>query len=102
MKHPFIGGVAASVIIATPVLATEISIGPAPDGDPALVAQQIILENFDPPDCPQITGATRLADGSIKALCSNGETFRVFYVRNIQKNIAMRCSVLAALGIPEC
>lgn len=71
-------------------------IGPAPNGEPTVVAQKIILENFDPPDCPLVVSAVRLGDGSIKALCTNGETYRVFTVSG--QRVAMRCSVANKFG----
>jgi hypothetical protein len=69
---------------------------PAPDGESAVIAQRIIMENFDPPDCPLVIQAVRLGDGSIKALCNNRETYRIFSVNS--KNLAMRCSVANKLG----
>lgn len=72
--------------------------GPAPAGNAATVAQKIILDNFEKKDCPLITSATRGADGSIKASCSNGESFWVFSLRD-HGNIAMRCSAFEKMGM---
>ena len=71
-------------------------IGPAPDGEPTVIAQKIIMENFDPPDCPLVIRAFRLGDASIKALCNNGESYRIFRVNS--QYVAMRCSVANKLG----
>jgi len=75
--------------------------GPAPAGNATEVALRIIRENFDPPDCPSVVNAIRLRDGSIKALCSNKQTFRVFSIRppGPTGNYAMRCSAVLKLGI---
>jgi hypothetical protein len=80
--------------------ATGQTVGPAPWGDPATVAYRIILINFDHVDCPQVVQAARIADGSIRAMCSNQEIFRVFTVDG--QPIALRCSVMLWLGIPGC
>ena len=72
--------------------------GPASDGDPKVVARSVILKDFDPPDCPSVARAARLEDGSIIAVCSNGESFRIFAVQ--EKQLALRCSVADHLGIP--
>lgn len=73
------------------------TVGPAPDGEPTVAAQRIIRENFDPPDCPLVYQALRLGDGSIKALCTNKETYRIFSVDG--KYLAMRCSAVNHLGV---
>jgi tetratricopeptide (TPR) repeat protein len=72
--------------------------GPAPDGDPKVVARSVISLDFDPPDCPSVARAARLEDGSIIAACSNGETFRIFALQD--KQLALRCSAADHLGIP--
>jgi hypothetical protein len=72
-------------------------IGPAPPGDAIDIAQQAIQENFTINDCPYITAALRLGDGSILTACGNGERFRVFAVAN--KLVAMRCSAVEKLGV---
>lgn len=77
-------------------LATE----PAPDGNPAVVAQQAIRGNFDRSDCPFVTDAERRGDGSIRATCSNGETYRIFTFR--AEILAMRCSAAQRLGVAGC
>ena len=75
----------------------QLDIGPAPDGEPIIVAQKIISDNFDPSICPLVVRAARLGDGSINAICDNLETFRVF--RLLGKDVAMRCSVANSIGI---
>ena len=75
--------------------------GPAPQGEATMVAQEIILRNFDKTDCPLVTAAIRLGDGSILAECSNRERFRVFYMQTVG-NVAARCSALVKMGMKGC
>ena len=82
-------------------LPPSISAGPAPDGDPAVVAQKVISANFDQNVCSLVVGAKRFGDGSIRATCNNGESFRVFSVTNIGP-VALRCSAAAKEGIEGC
>ncbi|CAN0393044.1 unnamed protein product [Phaeothamnion confervicola] len=82
-------------------LRAQITIGPAPDGEPVIIAQKIILDNFEKKDCPLVIRAVRFGDGSIKAFCSNKETFRVFFVRSVG-NVAMKCSAAAKIGVAGC
>jgi hypothetical protein len=86
--------------VAVPTVVAQVGIGPAPDGEPTVVAQRIISENFDPPDCPLVIRAFRLGDGSIKSFCNNGESYRILSVN--AKNYAMRCSVVNKLGPAGC
>jgi hypothetical protein len=69
----------------------------APAGDAATVAKAIIRQNFDPADCPTVKQARRLSDGSIRAFCSNGESFRIGVVNS--KQFALRCSAAAKMGV---
>lgn len=78
----------------------QVQVGPAPNGDAAVIALRVILENFDPPDCPKIQSAYRMHDGGIHAVCTNQEIFRVFSVNG--QDIAMRCSALRRMGISAC
>jgi hypothetical protein len=92
---------ATLVAVAFPAIAGDVSIqellGPAPDGDPAIVAQKSIRDNFDEKDCPLVIKAMRYGDGSISALCNNKETYRVFGT-----HFAMRCSAASAIGVRGC
>jgi hypothetical protein len=62
----------------------------------AATARTTILENFDVKDCPSVTDVKLFSDGSMRAKCDNGETFRV------AGKIAMRCSAVLALGVTGC
>ena len=85
-------------------LASEVraQIGPAPSGEPTVVAQRIIRQNFPEAVCPLVVAASRLGDGSIRAICNNRETFRIFYFHPTRDVVAMRCSAAAQLGVPGC
>jgi hypothetical protein len=87
-------------IIAAAVMFSSIAFaqfGPAPDGEPTVIAQKIIRRNFAEDVCSLVVEAHRLGDGSIRAKCNNGEIFRI-----IGENIAMRCSVAAGAGVSGC
>src|SRR5690242_20844460 len=64
-------------------------------------ARTAIARNFDFEDCPAVAEATKMLDGSIDALCTNGETFRIGTVGPFP-DVAMRCSAVAAHGITGC
>ena len=80
---------------------SAMAVGPAPEGEVVVVAQKIIRENFDSSDCPLVTIAQRYGDGSIKAFCTNGETYRIFSLSTIGP-VAMKCSATTRLGIKGC
>jgi len=97
---------AAVALIALPLAAArgqgqgEPVFRAAPAGNPVTVAQRIIRANFDRSVCPRVTRAERLQGGSIRATCSNGETFRAFEIDG--QPVALRCSVAARRGIEGC
>lgn len=93
------GACCAVWVLLAPAQANA-QIAAAPDGDPTIVAQKIIRENFEATDCPLVVRAVRFGDGSIKAFCSNSEAFRVFRIQG--KQVAMRCSAAKALGVSGC
>src|SRR5262245_48586608 len=73
-------------------------IGPAPAGSPKLVAAAAIKDADHP--CGRLLDAVRLPEGSIRAVCSNGEAYRIFTVDG--KVVAMKCSAAARLGVSGC
>lgn len=78
----------------------QVTTGPAPAGDAAKVALQMLREAEHP--CPRITKATRGRQGDIYAMCSNGEDYRLFTVTSRErgtKPLAMRCSAARKLGV---
>jgi hypothetical protein len=84
------------------VHASALETAPAPAGKALVVARKVIGDNFDKSDCPAVTKASRLKDGSIRATCSNGEAFRIFTVVELHKAVAMRCSAAEKIGVPGC
>lgn len=82
-------------------LRAQIAVGPAPSGEPTVVAQTVIQQNFPRAVCRLVIQALRLGDGSIRARCSNGEVFRVARVDPVGP-VAMRCSAAVTLGIGGC
>jgi len=102
MIHPALLATALTFALSAAALAqaTEPRFGAAPAGNPTTVAQRIIRSNFDASVCPRVTRAERLEGGSIRATCSNGETFRAFEIDG--QPVALRCSVAARRGIEGC
>jgi endonuclease YncB( thermonuclease family) len=86
---------------AKPAPDRRISVGPAPAGEPVVVAQWVIHDIFEKSDCPHVVSAARVDDGSITATCNNGQTFRVFWNATVG-DVAMRCSAALALGVSGC
>jgi hypothetical protein len=79
----------ATVLIAIFMLAGAAfaQLGPAPEGDPTVVAGKIIRQRFDDKGvCPLAVETRRVGDGSIMALRTNGERFR------IMESNALRCA----------
>jgi len=90
-------GLVVAMGIAPPAH-TQITITPAPPGAPKPIAAAAIRDADHP--CVTVLVAVRLADGSIRAVCSNGEVYRIFTVQG--KVVAMKCSAAAKLGVSGC
>ena len=88
-----------AIFLASSALAQ--TIGPAPAGEPSVVAQKVIQKDFETSVCSLVVESRRLGDGSIMALCNNGERFRVFSVQSIGP-VALRCSAAEKLGVEGC
>ena len=78
----------STVLACLPAYALETAA--APDGDAIKVASKVITDNFEKTDCGSVTLAARLDDGSIKAECDNGETYRIFVVVELGKPVALK------------
>ena len=74
----------------------QVQFGPTEAGDAAVVAFKVINSNFEDADCPAVRVAKWLEDGSVFAICSNGERFRVY------GKISMKCSAVEKLGVAGC
>jgi hypothetical protein len=61
----------------------QLKTGPAPSGEPTVIAQCVIHANFAETTRLRVSEARRAVDGSIIAVCSNGERFRVFNVAGV-------------------
>lgn len=62
------------------------------------IASRAIREAEHP--CGTVAAAVRLSDGSVRAVCSNGEVYRVMTLRG--ELIAMKCSAAERMGIKGC
>lgn len=98
MRHRAFWAASIAVLFGSSPSTAQISMGPAPEGKAAAVAQVVIHDNFDKQVCPKVAVAQRFPDGTISAICNNDEKFRVFYMESVG-NVALRCSAAAKLGI---
>lgn len=72
----------------------------APIGGPEQVAAAAIEDAGHP--CGEISAAVRVPkDGSILAVCTNGERYRVFTMERVG-TVAMKCSAAEKLGVKGC
>jgi hypothetical protein len=83
-------------IVGTSALAQRT--GPAPPGEAKAVAIRAIADAAHP--CPKVKSATRNSDGSVSAVCSNKEDYRIFTANS--KVLVMRCRVVRKMGIKGC
>ena len=90
----------AALVLPGGAVASALHVLPAPAGPAIAVATSAIREAGHP--CPRVVGAKRLGDGGIRALCSNGETYRISKLREIPDTVAMKCSAATAMGIYGC
>jgi hypothetical protein len=74
------------------------TVGQAPRGDATAVAVAAIKAAEHP--CGRVTGASRMTDGSVRATCSNGETYRIGTLKG--ELFALRCSAARRMGIEGC
>jgi hypothetical protein len=86
----------ATFAALTTSASAQVQFGPTETGDPAVVAFKVINSNFEDADCPSVRVAKWLEDGSVFAICSNGERFRVY------GKISMKCSATEKLGVAGC
>jgi hypothetical protein len=74
------------------------TIGAAPKGSATQVAAAAIKDADHP--CGRVVQAMRRDSGDIRAICSNGEAYRVFAIEG--RTVALRCSAAARLGVSGC
>jgi hypothetical protein len=104
MKHAVsLSLVAIGCMLSAAANAAGPVVGAAPKGDASAVASRIIKYNF--PDCRAVTGATRRADGSIRAAC-DGTDYLVFTVFNSNEGklieVAMNCTAAKRMLDVSC
>jgi len=90
-KTPTTTGSTSSAVTTPPVKETR---------EGLLIAAEAIRYADHP--CPRVTTAVELQDGSIRAICSNNETYRIMTKTVNGKRLAMRCSAGARLGVTGC
>lgn len=62
------------------------------------LATRVIRQTEHP--CGTVAAAVRLSDGSVRAVCANGEVYRVFPLRG--EWLAMKCSAVQRIGVEGC
>jgi hypothetical protein len=72
-------GVGVAIGSLTAAALAHGQIGPAPSGEPRAIADAAIKAADHP--CGKVIDATRLDTGGIRAVCSNGEKYRVFVMQ---------------------
>ena len=90
-------------VIAEPHTAhAQFQMGQAPTGPAKRVATAAIADAGHP--CSNVLDAIRLNDGTIRAVCSTGDAYRIFsFVNDGETTVmAMNCSAAAKLGISGC
>ena len=86
--------------VSSVVTGAQVTIsGPAPEGPPEAVATAAIRQTTHP--CGAVIEATRLKNGTIRAVCSNGEAYRVMTMNG--HVVTISCSFgEKKLGISGC
>jgi hypothetical protein len=91
------------VLLVGQIAHAQTTVGPAPTGDAAKVALREIRRADHP--CPKVRQAVRAADGSIRAVCSNGEDYLIASMSNPKHGlavVALRCSAARRLLNVNC
>jgi hypothetical protein len=95
---------AAAPVPQSPAGTTTTVVPVAPNILAVAIAKAIIGRDFDARDCPTLTLTEHISDGTIAAVCSNGERFRIFVFQGM--TVAIRCSAVkdlmlkALCGVP--
>lgn len=80
--------------------AAQIHVVPLPAGDPLIIAGAAIKTAGHPP--PRVSGARRMPDGSIAAVCSNHQLYLMFRARGAAGIFALRSSAAKRLLNASC
>jgi hypothetical protein len=76
----------------------RLELGPVPEGDPLAQAAHAIARAGQ--SCPQLASAVQLEDGSIQAVCADGERYRIATVYGVE--VSLHCGRARAMGISNC
>lgn len=102
MARGLVAGLALLVTVLSLIAPTravgQAAIGAAPLCDPKTVAMAAIRDAGHP--CGKVVSAARRSEGDVRAVCSNGETYRIFTIKG--EAMAMRCSAAAKIGVTGC
>jgi peptidoglycan hydrolase-like protein with peptidoglycan-binding domain len=66
--------------------------------DETAVVLRVLRDTAHP--CPSLVRAVRVTDGSLRAICTNGEIYRITQLRG--EWLALRCSAAERMGIKGC
>lgn len=92
--------ISAVATVASSVALSQVTVGAAPSGDATQVATRIIKYNF--PKCKQVSGASRVRDGSIRATC-DGVLYRVFTMFDAKQGktleLALNCVAAKSINV---
>jgi hypothetical protein len=76
----------------------RMELGSAREGEPLAVAARAMSRAGQ--SCPHLASAVRLEDGSIQAMCADGERYRITTVNGVE--VSLHCARARAMGISNC
>jgi hypothetical protein len=93
---------ALAILLSFGASAQNAKVEPAPDGDPFSVSTKAIRKAEHP--CGKVISAQRRRDGSVLAMCANGEWYLVATAVHAGKKsvFALKCSAAERLGVHAC
>jgi len=90
-------GLGAGILVAM-TAAGRLELGAVRPGEPLVLAAQAMSRTGQ--SCRHLASAVRLEDGSIQAMCTDGEKYRITTVNGVE--ISLNCSRARAMGITNC
>jgi hypothetical protein len=78
-------GFISTVLVMTLAYFAHAVVGPAPQGDSIELAGRMISNSGHP--CPAVRVAARDSEGSIRATCANGETYRPVTINGLGSQV---------------
>lgn len=76
----------------------RMELGPAREGEPLAAAARAMSRAGQ--SCSHLASAVRLEDGSIQAMCADGERYRIATVNGVE--VSLHCTRARAVGIANC